>query len=63
MAKKKTVKSRTKVKTRAKPRAKAKVKIRVKPAARVSARKPVAFYMQPISVLSEQFDRVIGFFK
>ena len=63
MAKKKTVKSRAKVKTRAKPKAKARTKTRVNPAARVSSRKPVAFYMQPISVLSGQFDRVIGFFK
>ena len=60
MASKKTVKT----KVRAKPKARAKP--RVKPAARtsrVSVKKPVAFYKQPIAVLSNGVDRVFSFFK
>ena len=61
MASKKTVKTKVKAKTKARAKPS-----KVKPATRirrVSVKKPVAFYKQPIAVLSNGVERVFGFFK
>ena len=62
MATKKTVKRKAKAKPRARAKTRAKPKARVA-RTRVSAKKPVAFYSQPMTVISNGVDKVFGFFK